>query len=102
MRVLLLCLALASCSAYDASLLPLPGCLWLGVGSVTTQPGADCYRVTAPEHARVSPVPIDECEAEGYGLPSVTVVAGETVWLYSEPNLAGAGVFKTKEVTCGE
>lgn len=106
MRHLLLCLLLTSCNAYDPSMLPLPGCLWLMVGRVDAPVGADtgepCYRVTAPEHARVSPVPIDECDAEALGLESVTVRRGESVWRYSEPDVLGAGSYTTKWVSCGD
>jgi hypothetical protein len=107
MRAILICLLLTSCSAYDAALLPLPRvCLWRSVGAVDSAVGADtgqpCYRVTAPEHARVSPVELDACDAEELGLETVTVQRGETVWRYSEPNLAGAGTFKTRWVNCGD
>jgi hypothetical protein len=106
--ILLLALALVGCNTYDASLLPglSSVCLWRGTGVVTApvqdDASFDCYRVTAPEHARVSPVEINACEAEAVGMSTVTVRRGEAVWKYAEPDFDGAGSFRTKWVACGE
>ncbi len=102
-------LALPCCNTYDESLIPGLGavCLWIPVTPVTkpatdNDPAAECYRVTAPEHARVSPVPLDPCDAADLGLEVVVVRKGEPVYRYSEPDLNGPGAYRATAVACGE
>lgn len=107
-RVLLLAILLASCNTYNESLIPglSSVCLWASQGSVdgpvNDDPTVDCYRVTAPEHARVSPVDLSPCDAAELGLQTVTVSKGERVWMYSEPDLDGTEMFRSRAVACGE
>lgn len=89
--LILLCLALVSCSEYTDALLPT--CLWADVGAVDSVPEADgptdelaCLRVRAPENARVSAEPLYRCEAPYLGTDVVTVPAGEPVYRYSYPD----------------
>lgn len=91
----------AGCATYEDA---LPFCLWDSVGAVDTvpstpEPTAACFRVRAPESARVSAEPIDACDADVLGAEEVTVPAGEPVYRYSYPSV-GAGTFKASWVEC--
>ncbi len=98
-------LLLTSCSVYDSSLLPF--CFWSDVGpvyevpGVDPKPGNDCFRLRAPDGARVSAVPLDTCDASDEGLSEVTVPIGEPVFRYSSLDLS-PGKYQASWVPCPE
>lgn len=90
-HLLLLTLTLTSCQPVVDTLGDVV-CLWRDMGAVyepssDPEPGEGCLRVTAPEHARVSAVELDPCDAEDQGHATVLVPAGDPVYRYSEPDL---------------